>query len=47
MVRRIKLYESRGKTSVYIDAEIKGNGDLQLSGQDVGEAPRKFFGDSD
>ena len=47
MTRRIKLYESRGKTSIYIDAEIKGTGDLQLSGQDVGEAPRKFYGDSD
>ena len=47
MARRIKLYESRGKTSIYIDAEIKGTGDLQLSGQDVGETPREFFGDSD
>ena len=47
MARRIKLYESRGKTSIYIDAEIKGTGDLQFSGQDLGEAPRKFFGDSD
>ena len=47
MARQIKLYESSGKTSIYIDAEIKGTGDLQLSGQDVGEAPRKFFGDSD
>jgi hypothetical protein len=47
MARRIKLYESIGKTSIYIDAEIRGNGDLQLSGQDVGEGPRKFFGDSD
>jgi len=47
MVRRIKLYESEGKTSIYIDAEIRGNGDLQLSGQDVGEGPREFFGDSD
>lgn len=47
MARQIKLYESEGKTSIYIDAEIRGNGDLQLSGQDVGEAPREFFGDSD
>jgi len=47
MARRIKLYESRGETSIFIDAEIKGTGDLQLSGQDVGEAPRKFYGDSD
>ena len=47
MARRIELYESSGKTSIYIDAEIKGTGDLQLSGQDVGEGPREFFGDSD
>jgi hypothetical protein len=47
MSRRIKLYESKGKTSIYIDAEIKRTGDLQLSGQDVGEAPTKFYGDSD
>ena len=47
MARRVELYESKGKTSIYIDAEIKGTGDLQLSGQDVGEAPRKFYGDSD
>ena len=47
MARQIKLYESIGKTSIYIDAEIRGNGDLQFSGQDLGEAPREFFGDSD
>jgi hypothetical protein len=47
MPRRIKLYEHRGKTCTCIDAEIKQNGDLQLSGQDVGEAPKKFWGDSD
>ena len=47
MARRIKLYESRGKTDIYIDAEIRGNGDIQLSGQDLGEGPREFFGDSD
>ncbi len=47
MVRRIKLYESRGKTSIFINAEVIDNGDLQLSGQDVGEAPREHWGDSD
>lgn len=47
MPRRIKLYESRGKTSIFINAEIKQNGDLQLSGQDVGEAPKEYWGDSD
>ena len=47
MTRRIKLYESRGKTSIFIEAEIEKSGDLQLSGQDVGEAPNKFWGDGD
>ena len=47
MPRRIKLYESRGKTSVFIEAEIKKGGDLLLSGQDLGEAPQKHWGDSD
>jgi hypothetical protein len=47
MPRRIKLYEKQGNTSIYIEAEIKGTGGLQLSGQNVGEAPRKFYGGSD
>ena len=45
--RRIKLYESRGKTSIFIDAKIEKSGDLLLSGQDVGEAPKEYWGDSD
>ncbi|NHJ12924.1 MAG: hypothetical protein EAX95_04570 [Candidatus Thorarchaeota archaeon] len=44
---RVKLYEYRGETSVFIDAEINDEGSLVLSGQDVGEAPEKHFGDSD
>ena len=44
---RIKLYEKRGETSIFIDAEITDSGDLQLSGQDIGKAPREFWGDDD
>jgi hypothetical protein len=44
---RVRLCESRGSTSVFIDAEITDDGSLQLSGQDVGEAPAKWWGDDD
>ena len=44
---QVQLYEKRGKTSVYIDAKIEENGDLLISGQDVGELPSKFWGDLD
>jgi hypothetical protein len=43
----VKLYEYRGKTWVFINAEINEKGSLVLSGQDVGEVPEKHFGDSD
>ncbi len=46
-LQRIGLLEERGKTSIFIDAELKDNGDLQLSGHDLGEAPREYFGDDD
>ena len=44
---KITLFEERGPTSRFIDAEIKDNGDIVLSGQDVGEAPKKWFDDGD
>ena len=44
---KTKLCEIRGETSTFIDAEILENGDLQLSGQDVGKLPEEQFGDSD
>ena len=44
---RVKLFEYRGDTSVFIDAEIKEDGNLVVSGQDIGEAPKRHFGDSD
>jgi len=45
---RVRLCESRGgSTSVFIDAEIDDDGALLISGQDVGEAPAKWWGDED
>lgn len=37
----------KGPTSLHIEAEITDRGDLLLSGQDLGDAPREFFGDSE
>lgn len=45
--KRIQLYEQRGETSRYIDAAITENGDLLVSGQDVGKAPQEWWGDAD
>src|SRR5688572_15022591 len=47
MPRKVSLVDVEGPTSVYIDAEITAAGDLLLSGQHLGEAPRAVFGDSD
>lgn len=44
---RVKIFEYRGETSVFIDAEINDQGDLVMSGQDIGKEPEEFFGDSD
>jgi len=43
----IRLYEKRGETSIFIDAEINDKGSVVLSGQDLGKAPEEFWGDSD
>ena len=45
--KSVSLYEQRGETSRFIDAEINKDGDLVVSGQDVGKAPREFWGDAD
>ncbi len=45
--KRVNLCSERGPTSIFIDAEIDESGNLVLSGQDVGEAPRRVFDDSD
>ena len=47
MEKKVKLVEVKGATSIYIDVEITQAGDLLFSGQDLGEAPESFFGDSD
>ncbi len=41
--KKVSLYEQRGETSRFIDAEINKDGDLVVSGQDVGKAPREFL----
>ena len=45
--KKVKLVARPGETSVFIDAEIDEKGDLVLSGQDIGKAPKDWFGDSD
>ena len=45
--KKVKLVAHRGETSVFIDAEIDEKGNLVLSGQDIGKAPKDCFGDSD
>jgi hypothetical protein len=45
--KKIKLYEKQGETSRYIDAEITKDGDLVITGQDIGKLPEEFWGDSD
>jgi hypothetical protein len=42
-----RLYEKRGETSIFIDVEVDENENVVLSGQDVGKAPKEFWGDSD
>ncbi len=45
--KKVKLYEERGETSRYIDAEITKDGDLVMTGQDLGKLPQEYWGDSD
>lgn len=47
MKNKVRLVHTKGATSIHIDAEITDKGDLLLSGQDVGQAPRELLGDSD
>lgn len=44
---RVQLVEQRGKTSIFISAYIDKDGDLVISGQDLGEFPETYWGDSD
>jgi len=45
--KKVRLCEVRGETSVFIDAEIDETGNLVITGQDIGKAPKRCFGDSD
>lgn len=45
--KKVKLVARLGETSVFINAEIDEQGNLLLSGQDIGKAPKDWFGDSD
>ena len=47
MTDRIKLVNQGGATSIHIGAGIEANGDLRISGQDLGEAPSEIYGDMD
>ena len=43
----IKLVSQGGSTSIHIEARIGDEGQLLLSGQDIGEAPEQIFGKDD
>ena len=45
--KKVKLYEEKGETSRYIDAEITKDGDLIMTGQDIGKLPTEVWGESD
>jgi hypothetical protein len=47
MSKPVKLVSQGGSTSIHIDARIEENGDVVISGQDIGDAPEEFFGDLD
>ncbi|MHA2423509.1 MAG: hypothetical protein ACXAEF_01905 [Candidatus Thorarchaeota archaeon] len=44
---KVQLVEERGNTSIFIEAGIDDKGSLVISGQDLGDAPKEFWGDSD
>jgi hypothetical protein len=47
-VHKLKLIESRHEgLSVFLDAKINEQGDLELEGQDVGASVEAHWGDSD
>lgn len=46
-MNKVILVQVKGPTSIYIEVEITEEGDLLFSGQDIGETPQEFFGDSD
>ena len=44
---RVVLYTQDGATRVHIEAEVTAEGDLRVAGHDIGEAPKKWFGNDD
>ena len=44
---QITLYRQDGATRVHIDATMTDDGDLQVGGHDIGEAPKQWFGHDD
>lgn len=44
---RVNLFSETGPTSRSIDAFVHDDGRLEISGQDIGEAPRQFFDHDD
>jgi hypothetical protein len=46
-LKKVQLLEERGPTSRFIHARVEDNGNLIVEGQDVGEAPQKWFDDGD
>ncbi len=43
----VTLYRQDGATRVHIDASVTDDGDLQVAGHDIGEAPKKWWGHED
>lgn len=46
-IKKVQLLEERGPTSRFINARIEDDGNLIVEGQDLGEAPKKWFDDED
>ncbi|WP_242359878.1 MULTISPECIES: hypothetical protein [Anaeromyxobacter] len=45
--KKLELVRVQGPTAINVDAAIDDKGDLVLSGQDIGRAPREVFGRGD
>lgn len=47
MTDTVRLVDTKGATSRWIDGEITDEGDLLLSGHDIGEAPMMVWGEDE
>ena len=45
--KHVELYEQKGDLRISIDAAIDDKGNFLVSGQELGESVRKFWGDDD